>query len=467
MTSSLTEQDNATFRKRTGMILALALPAMTEQILQTLVGFVDVLFVSRLGTGAVAAVGVANAMVLVAMAIFLALAVASSSLITRSIGAGDLKGAAVTARQASFLAVAIGLLFGLVSLLFAEPILRIMGTEEGVLQDAVVYFRIVAGPAVFIAAMMMFGSILRSSGDTKTPMKVSLWINLVHIVLDYLLIFGIGSFSGFGVAGAAIATVIVRMLGSFALYSAVRNSPLSFSMGDIRQMVKSERTKMILKLAAPVMVEKLIMRLGVILYYSAIIRIGTAAYAAHMIASNMESLVILAGTGFEVASTVLVGQHLGAKQFRLAERFGLTAMMLAAVVMTICGMALFFLAPWVAALFTQDTHIAEMVVIALRFMAAYQLPLAVVLIATGALQVSGDTKTPMYSTAIGMWLVRLLGIYLFGIQMGMGITGVWLSITLDIFVRALFLFWRFRRKFSAYRIAAGSLTEGMDDPMKI
>lgn len=461
MSSVLVEQESSSLRKRVGVILSLAIPAMLEQILHTLVGFVDILFVSKLGTNAVAAVGVANAMVLIAMAIFMSLAVAGSSLITRSIGAGDIKAAAATAKQATFLTIGVGLVFGTVSLFFAEPILRIMGTEPAVLADAVTYFRIIAVPSVFIGLMIIFGGILRASGDTKTPMKVSLWINIIHIVLDYLLIFGIGSLSGLGIAGAAVATLIVRVIGSVLLFSAVRNSVLSFSLGGVSQFFRSYHTKAIVKLAAPVVAEKLIMRLGVILYYSAIIRIGTDTYAAHMIASNMEAVVILAGIGFEVASTVLVGQNLGAKRTKQAESYALTSMWLAILLMSACGAALYALAPWIASMFTKDANIAEMVVIALRFMAVYQPPLAVVLIATGALQVSGNTKTPMYSTAIGMWLVRLVGIYLFGIRMEMGITGVWLSIALDVFVRAGFLFWRFRKQFAVRQIPAKGVQEAL------
>ena len=105
-----------------------------------------------------------------------------------------------------------------------------MGAEPQVLKDGITYFRIVAVPSVFISLMFIFGSILRAAGDTKTPMKVSVWINVIHIGLDYVLIFGILNFSGLGVAGAAIATVIVRVLGTIALYRSIRKSKLSFSL---------------------------------------------------------------------------------------------------------------------------------------------------------------------------------------------------------------------------------------------
>lgn len=195
MMEALLKQDTDN-KQKIKIILALAIPAMIENLLQTLVGFVDTLFVAKLGLAEVAAVGVTNAILAVYMAIFLAFGVACSSMIAKSVGAGDMERASAVARQSVILSAVVGVLFGLVTLFFAKPILLIMGAEPDVLKEAVIYFRIVAVPAVLIALMTILGSILRSAGDTKTPMKVGLWVNLIHIVLDYVLIFGISSIGG-------------------------------------------------------------------------------------------------------------------------------------------------------------------------------------------------------------------------------------------------------------------------------
>lgn len=437
-----------TARKKIGLILSLAIPAMMEQILHTLVGFVDLLFVSSLGSTAIAAVGVANAMILVSMAIFMAVGVSASSFITQSIGAGKTKAASAYARQAITLAAGLGVLFGLAAFFFAEPIMRVMGAEPQVMGEAVVYFRIAGGPSVFFAMMVILGSILRSTGDTRTPMKVSLYINLVHIALDYVFIFGLGPFAGWGIAGAAWATVTVRIVGAFALLGAVHRSPLTIWTGLRRRDWIGARARQIIQRSLPVIAEKMIMRFGVLLYYGAIIRIGTKAYAAHMIASNLESLMILAGAGFEVAATVLVGQYLGAKRTRDAYSFGLLNMWLGLGLMSVFGAGLYVCAPMVAGIFTQDPEIVRYVVIALTFMAMYQPPLALLIVLRGALQGAGDTKAPMYATAVGMWLVRLVGVYFFGFQLEMGLAGVWLSIFFDVTVRGIFLLYLFRKRFA-------------------
>jgi Na+-driven multidrug efflux pump len=168
--------------KKIKVILALAVPAMIENFLQTVVGFVDTLFVSKIGLNEVAAVGVTNAIVAVYIAVFMAMGVGTSSLIARSVGAGEIEKAKAIARQSTWISAIQGLVFGVITLFFAEPLLRLMGAEPRVLANGVIYFRIVAVPAIFLSLMTVFGNILRAVGDTKTPMKVGVWINLIHTV---------------------------------------------------------------------------------------------------------------------------------------------------------------------------------------------------------------------------------------------------------------------------------------------
>ncbi|QQZ64019.1 MATE family efflux transporter [Paenibacillus sonchi] len=426
---------------------------MIENLLQTVVGFVDTLFVSKIGLNEVTAVGVSNTILNVYIAIFLAIGVGTSSMIAKRVGAGKIEEARQIARQSTWLSIIAGLLFGIITLFFAEPLLRIMGAEPEVLSSGVVYFRIVAVPSIFISVMTVFGSILRSAGDTKTPMKVGIWINLVHIILDYVLIFGISGIPGLGIAGAALATVLVRIIGCFALYKYIRKSPLSFSLF---KKDGNEFTKPLLKLSGPAAAERLIMRLGQVLYMGLIVRIGTEVYAAHTIAGNIEIFSYMPGYGLAIAATTLVGQYLGANRHRDAYQFGIYTSAVAVVFMGIAGVLLFVLAPIAAAWFTGEQGVIDMVTTALRIDAFAQPFLAVGLVLAGALQGAGDTKSPMYSTAIGMWLIRVIGVYVLGIQLDLGIAGIWLSIAIDLAIRAVFLFYRFRK-------TVGSMPEAVSE----
>ncbi|WHY94588.1 MATE family efflux transporter [Neobacillus cucumis] len=435
-------EENITTKQKFTAIVSLAVPAMIENILQTVVGFVDTLFVSKLGLNEVTAVGVANAVLAVYIAIFMALGVGTSSLIARSIGAGNMDKAKSIARQSTFISAIFGLVFGVITLFFSEPLLRLMGAKSNVLADGITYFQIVAIPSIFISLMFIFGSILRASGDTKTPMKVSWWINFIHIGLDYVLIFGLFGLKGFGVAGAAMATVIVRLIGTVVLYLYIKKSKVSFSLFG---SYSKEDSISIMKLSTPAAIERLIMRLGQVLYFGLIVKIGADTYAAHSIAGNIETFSYMPGYGLAIAATTLVGQCVGAKRSKEAYQYGMMTTWIAVGFMSFVGVLLYFLSPWFATWFTTDKNAVNMVVTALRIDAFAQPALAIGLVLAGALQGAGDTKSPMYSTAIGMWVIRVLGVYILGIHFKMGIAGVWLSIAIDLYARALFLLYKFRK----------------------
>ena len=437
--------ENRTSKEKVFAILLLAFPAMIENVLQTLVGSVDTLFVARLGLVEVTAVGIANAVLAVYIAIFMALGVGASSLIARNIGAGNVDKAKAVAKQSTLIAIIVGLFFGLITLFFSESLLNIMGAESRVIAEGAVYLRIVGTPSVFISLMLIFGSILRATGNTRAPMNVALWMNILHIALDYLLIFGLGGWMGWGVAGAAWATVIVRVLGAMALYYYIRKSDVSFSLfgfSDSRSLFLP-----IIRLATPAAIERLVMRLGQVLYFGLIVVIGTETFAAHTIAGNIETFSYMPGYGLAIAATTLVGQYIDAGLSKEAYQYGILTTGIAIVFMSIIGVFMFIFAPWFATWFTNDSSAIDMVTVALRIDAFAQPALAIGLVLTGALQAAGDTKSPMYSTAIGMWLVRIIGIYVLGIYFDMGISGIWIAIALDILIRAIFLSWRYRSLF--------------------
>jgi putative MATE family efflux protein len=331
------QKDNSTTKQKIIVILGLAVPAMIENILQTVVGFVDTLFVSKIGLNEVTAVGVANAVLAVYIAIFMAIGVGTSSLIARSIGAGDISKAKSIARQSTFISVIAGFIFGLITLFFSEPLLRIMGAEAEVLQEGITYFKIVGVPSIFISLMFTFGSILRASGDTKTPMKVSWWINIIHIGLDYILIFGLPNIEGMGVAGAAWATVAVRIIGTIALFYYIKKSRVSFNL--LGTASKVDATSLI-KLSTPAAAERLIMRLGQVLYFGLIVKIGAETFAAHSIAGNIEMFAYMPGYGLAIAATTLVGQSIGAKRSKAAYEYGMITSWIAVAFMSFIGVLL-------------------------------------------------------------------------------------------------------------------------------
>lgn len=424
-------------------IVDLAVPATIENILQTMVGFVDTLMIARLGLVAVTAVGVANNILAVYLAIFIALGVGTSSLISRYLGADNQKSAREIAIQSTVLATVAGLLFGLVTLLFGRQLLALMGADQGVLDEAYLFFSLVGGGSVFLSLITVFGSILRATGDTKTPMVVNTQVNLLNIALDYVLIFGPGPFPALGILGTAIGTVLARAIGCFLLWRSIQQSPVAFPLSELR---KGSSYKELVNLSLPAAAERLVMRLGQVLYFGLIVSIGIKTYAAHSIAGNIGSFTYMPGYGLATAAAVLVGNSFGAGNKKEAYAYGKLSSLLGVGIMSVGGLILFLGAPWFATWFTGDVEALAKIVTALRIDSFNQPALAVGLILTGSLQGLGDTKSPLYSTAIGMWGVRVVGVYLLSIVLKMDIAGVWISIGIDLFIRAIFLSFKFHKR---------------------
>ena len=423
-------------------VLNLAIPATIENILQTLVGFVDTLLVARIGLMAVTAVGVANSVLNVYLAIFIALGVGTSSLISQHMGAKENSEATTVARQSTFLAIVIGLFFGLITLLFGKPILSLIGATEEVMAYSQSFFFVVGGASIFLSVMTIFGSILRAIGDTKSPMQISAIVNVLNVGIDYILIFGFGPIPALGVLGTAIGTVISRLLGCILLYRKIKKSPVAFEMRDIFQV---STYKPLIELSFPAALERLVMRVGQVLYFGLIVAIGAKTFAAHSIAGNIESFVYMPAYGFATAAATLVGSYIGARDYNSAKKAAFLSVKYGVIFMSFLGVILFLGSPYFAQLFTQDTDAISQIVTALRIDAFNQPGLAISLIITGALQGMGDTKSPLYSTAFGMWGLRIIGVIFLGQYLGLGIAGVWLSIGIDLYFRSIYLTNKFRK----------------------
>lgn len=426
------------------MIITLALPAMVENILQVLIGVVDTYFISKIGTEAIASVGVTNLIMNIYISFFLALGVGTTAIVSRNIGANNIENANNAVKQSVIMALGIGTVFGIINLIFSKNILFILGAEERVLKYALPYFLSVAVPSVFLCLMMILSSALRGSGDTKTPMKITIIANIINIILDYILIFGIFNFTGLGILGAGIATTISRVVGVLLLLQKINSDKTKIHINILDKWnINKDILKSITRIGLPAAFEKLIMRFGQLVYGGMIIKIGTEAYAAHNIAGTIETFSYLPGMGFGVAAATLVGQNLGAKKKDEALKIGLMSYFLATTFMVIIGAIFYIFAPILAGLFSEDKEVIDLVVKVLRIIALFQPFLCITLVITSVLQGAGDTKFPMYSTLIGIWGVRVLGVYVLGIKLNMGLVGVWIAYALDVTIRGVILMIRF------------------------
>lgn len=427
-------------------IMILAIPAMIENILQVFIGVVDTFFIGKIGTEAIAGVGVTNLIMNIYIAFFLALGVGTTAIVSRNIGANKFEKSNDAVKQSIIMAVSIGLGFGFLNLIFSKNILLFLGAEERVIAYALPYFLVVAVPSVFLCVMMVLSSSLRGAGDTKTPMKIAIISNVINAILDYILIFGVFNFSGLGILGAGLATTFSRIVGVVLLLKKMNGKDVKIRIRLLGEWkIDKSILKSIIKISLPAAVERLIMRSGQLVYGGMIIKIGTEAYAAHNIAGTIETFSYLPGMGFGIAAATLVGQSLGANKSEEAQKYGWMSYFIATGFMVIVGAIFYIFSPFLARLFTEDPIVSDLVVKVLRIIALFQPFLCITLVLTSALQGAGDTKFPMYSTFIGIWGIRILGVYILSMKLGLGLVGVWLAYAADITVRGIILMLRYMK----------------------
>ncbi|WP_369404959.1 MATE family efflux transporter [Piscibacillus salipiscarius] len=323
---------------------------------------------AKIGIIEVSAVGISNAILQVYFAVFMAIGIAANIYIARFTGSNNERLLKITTWQSIYLALISGVILGFVTLLFAEPILRLMGANEKVIQAGTIYFQIIAVPSVVLALSFVLASIIRGTGDTKTPMKVSIWINIIHIFLDYIFIFGFWIIPGLGIAGAAIATVIVRFIGIVWLFRFILKNILTESVKKKLSFGSFDWSfmKKLLSVGTPAAGERLVMRVGQVLYFGLIVSLGTATFAAHQIAGSIEIFSYMIGYGFATAATTIVGQLMGAEEYKQAKKYAHDCVWIAVGFMSIVGIGLYFSSEFLATLFTEDFSVINQIVIALK-----------------------------------------------------------------------------------------------------
>lgn len=427
---------------RTSRVLALALPAVGEQLLNMAVGLVDTFMVGHLGASAVAAVGLANQAIMLATTFFAAIATGVTALVARHTGAHESEGADRILHQGYLLGALLGVAATGLALALAGPIIAALRAPADVIAPGETYLRIAS--TVFISAAWMFigNAALRGAGDTRSPMLIMLVVNVINIVVAYLFIYGPGPFPQLGVAGSALGAAAGRGVGGLlATYLLWRGrAGLKLRLAQLRPDVA--QIKRIVNIGLPAGAELLMMRLGMTVYVTTVAALGTTAYAAHQLALQGESLAFMPGFGFAVAATTLVGQGLGAGDPGRARADAYLAQRIALILMSAMGVLFFFFAGPIIDVFIDDPAVVQLGIWPLRLVAFSQPALATMMVLSGGLRGAGDTRATLVITAAGLWLIRLpLALLLTG---PLGLIGAWIAMGVDLNLRGLGMWLRFR-----------------------
>ena len=429
---------------RVRYVLRLAVPSAGEQLLSMMVGIVDTFLVGHLGATSLAAVGLSFQWVMMAMVLFGAVGTGGTALIARMTGGQDWEGANRVLRQALLVAFVTGLTAMILLEVLAEPALRLMGAEGEALTQGVTYLRIVSSVYMFSAMMFIGNACMRGAGDTKTPLMVMAVVNVLNIVIAWTLINGAFGLPRMGVAGSAIGAMVGRLVGGLLVVALLLRGRSGLMLRLRGFYIDFGLIRRILNVGLPTGLEQLLFRFGMMSFVRVVSALGMVAYAAHQVAINGESLSFMPGFGFAVAATTLVGQGLGAKDEKRAERDAYTAFYIAAGLMSLMGVCFFLFARPIVGFFTNDPEVIVLGVPPLRLIGIAQPFLAATMVFAGSLRGAGETRAPMLINGISIWVLRVPLALLFTRVFSWGLTGAWIAMAIDLTLRSTLLFARFR-----------------------
>ena len=424
-------------------VLRLALPIVGSDLLQRgVANVVDALLVGRLGAAALAAVGLSQLFLMFTMALVQGLGVGTTVMVAFHTGAIDERRRAWAVRASILIGIAATVVLGGAGILLSRHVATFMGAQGELLDLTLEYLRIIwvlFGAFVFLH---LASAIFQGAGDTRTPLRAMVWVNLLHIAMAVPLIFGLAGLPRMGVAGAALASGVSEGAGAAWLFWQAHRRGLlghGWSRWNLHELAR------ILRVGIPAVGERLLTHGMQLVFARIVIGFGVAAYAAHQVGLNIESLSFIPGLGFAKATTTLVGQRLGARDAEGAHRCARQANLLAVTMMSAWAAA-FVLFPraWVI-LFTSDPGVLAYSVPLMTTIGLLQPPLAIAMVISGGLRGAGETHVPLAAAIVGGWLVRLPVAYLGGVVANLGMTMVWTTMVIDWVVRSGIVSWRFRR----------------------
>ena len=418
-----------------GVIMSLAWPTMLEQLMQTAVQYIDTAMVGALGTDATAAVGATSTVNWLIGSTISAFGIGFLSYIAKACGAGDKAAAKRAASQAALVVLIAGIVFTALTLSLSSFVPVWMQVDESIRNLSTRYFFILYAPMLPRTAIIIFGTILRSAGDTKTPMKVGVVMNIINVILNYFMIFATRTVTvlglsftmpgaGLGVIGAALASAVAFTYGGIHLTVVLWRHPLVSPKGESFKP-DMEILRPCMKVAFPNMLQRFGTSFGYVAFASMINALGEVATAAHTIANTVESLFYIPGYGMQTAAATLAGNAYGAKDAQRMKDLAAMFIPIEVALMILSGGALFASAPMLMSLFSSSEEVIALGATVLRMVAVSEPFYGFSIIIEGMMLGVGKTKKPFIYNIIGMWGVRIVGTWICTQLLPYGLVAAW------------------------------------------
>ena len=417
------------------VIFTLAWPTMLEQFMSVAVQYIDTAMVGSLGTYATAAVGSTTTVNWLVGSTISAMSVGFLAYISQAKGAEDYDRVHKASAQSVLIVLITGILFTVVTASLSQMVPAWMQVDPSLRQIAGQYFLILYSPMLFRAATTVFSTVLRAIGNTKTPMKNGVIVNIANVIMNFLLIyqprtlhiFGLSVpmwGAGMGVIGAAVASALAFVLGgvliTVKLFRQPEVSPLGWSMKPDKEVLVP-----CLRIALPNMLQRFATSFGYVIFASMINSLGGLSTASHTIANTVESAFYIPGYGMMTAAATLTGNAIGARDRERLKQMPVMIIFCEVSMMIISGTLLFLFAPKMVSVFSHDPEVIALCSRVLRMVACSEPFYGISIVIEGMLMGAGQTKVPFVLNVSGMWCIRILGTFLCIHQFHLGLIAAW------------------------------------------
>lgn len=439
-----TEQDFTKGSIRRAIFL-LSVPMVLEMMMESIFAIVDIYFVARISTQAVATVGITESLITLIYAFGVGFSMATTAVVSRRIGEKDKEGAAVAAFQSILTGLIVSLFIAVPGIIYAKDLLMLMGASAEIYNEMSSYTAIMLGGNAVIMLLFIINAVFRSAGDAAISMRVLLVANGLNIILDPMLIFGFGPIPAMGITGAAIATNIGRGIAViFQFYILFRgNKRVKLSARHIEIHIQTIRK--LIKLSLGGIGQYIIATSSWIFLMRIMAEFGDTAVAGYTIAIRIIIFTLLPSWGISNAAATLVGQNLGANQPGRAEKSVWTTGKINMVLMGLISILLISFPRFFMEFFTTDELVISNGILCLKVMSIGFVFYGLGMVLVQALNGAGDTYTPTRINFICFWLIEIPLAWIFAKMTGFNEQGVYMAIVIAETIMTMFAFWYFRR----------------------
>src|SRR5690625_778470 len=422
-------------------LVSLAIPIILANIFQTAYQLVDTFWLGRLGANAVAAVSISFPLLFLVLSVGGGLTLAGTVIVSHYKGAEDQRGVNFSSAQTIVIIFIVSILLSAIGYTSAAPLMRLVGAGPEIFVEAVSYFQISSIGFVFLFIFYVFQSLMRGIGNVLLPMYIVIGTVFLNLILDPLFIFGFGPIPGYGVAGAAVASVITQGISALAGILILRrgNKGIKIHWSDLS--IDVSWIKRMFELGIPASLEQSARAAGMTMMVIIVASFGSHVVAAYGIGARILSLIIVPALGLSIATTTLVGQNIGASKIKRAEKVGNLSAKVALWGLTTIGLLLFLVAEPLTAFFVpNDPKVIQDGTLFIQIMAPSFGLLGVQQVLNGVFNGAGFTKASMLISILSLWILRFPLAYILSYNTPLGFEGIWWAFPTSNLIAAIAAF---------------------------